>query len=49
MISQILDGRIKAHMVTIPMISKISPNSSTSPGLWQHFFLFIMKSLPYLI
>jgi len=47
MISHSLEGSRKAQIVQIPMISRISPNSSTSPGLRQHIFLNFIKITSY--
>lgn len=44
MMSHSLDGSRKAQIVQIPMISRINPNNSTSPGLRQHIFLFGLKN-----
>lgn len=46
-ISHIFEGRRNAHKVTIPMISKTNPKSSTSPGLRQHLFLCFIPLTSY--
>jgi hypothetical protein len=38
MMSQIFEGRRKAQRVTMPMIKRIKPNSSISPGFRQQIF-----------
>jgi len=38
-ISHSLEGSRNAQIVQIPMISRINPSNSTSPGLRQHGFL----------
>lgn len=41
--SQNLEGNKNAHMVIIPIISKINPKSSISPGLQQNFLLGLIS------
>ena len=43
-ISHSLEGSRKAQIVQIPITSRISPNSSTSPGFRQHIFLLYLKN-----
>ena len=44
MMSHSLEGSRKAQIVQIPMISRISPNNSTSPGFRQHIFRLYLKN-----
>lgn len=44
MMSHSFDGSKKAQIVQIPMISRINPNSSTSPGFRQHIFRLYLNN-----